>query len=489
VSDLQEIRQALQELPVLSATSSGNPPEPSDVFFPASHAMVLDPDVSLVIGNRGMGKTFWTLALADPEVRPLLYERYVYLRKTQIANLEVNIGFGDAEGAVGEMSRAVLESLPTDIPAELIWRSLLIRILAPNINYTIPTDFAQLVEWVAKNPEQQLNIFRASDTFFVNTGRNLLILFDQLDQLATDWSRIQFLTQGLIKIALAMKSYRAIKIKIFMRTDQAENKELFRFPDGSKISGSSKILKWRASDLFGLLFFEIMKSDIGKRALTKLGKTLDINFDFVDFRTQLPVVLSTESTKQADLFHALAGPYMGRNEKRGRPYTWLPAHLADGRGEISPRVFLDVMRVAAQSDHLSSLETAIDYRGILEGVRHASSGRLAELEEDYPWVSDVLQPLKGLLVPCERRDIVDRWDDNSTTQQILERYSGSRAPIEISASHSPSSEGSVRLIGVLNEIGVFEERLNGKINVPDIFRVNAGILRKGGIPPQERKRL
>jgi hypothetical protein len=36
-------------------------------------------------------------------------------------------------------------------------------------------------------------------------------------------------------------------------------------------------------------------------------------------------------------------------------------------------------------------------------------------------------------------------------------------------------------------IAVMEERTNGRINVPDIFRVEAEILRKGGVAVPRRK--
>jgi hypothetical protein len=37
------------------------------------------------------------------------------------------------------------------------------------------------------------------------------------------------------------------------------------------------------------------------------------------------------------------------------------------------------------------------------------------------------------------------------------------------------------LLQTITSIAVMEERANGKINVPDIFRVEAGILCKGGV--------
>jgi hypothetical protein len=182
---------------------------------------------------------------------------------------------------------------------------------------------------------------------------------------------------------------------------------------------------------------------------------------------------------------------MGRGSKRGRPFTWIPTHLADGRGEIAPRTFLQVIKTAAEWDYPSTTSTAIDFQGIQEGVRRASSTRLSELEEDYPWVSSALEPLRGLLVPCQTEDITGRWISAKTVQKIASDYLGSSAPIDLVLADliSDDDEAAEVLVKLMREIGVFEERDRGRVNVPDIFRVKAGILRKGGVTPQQRRQL
>lgn len=77
-----------------------------------------------------------------------------------------------------------------------------------------------------------------------------------------------------------------------------------------------------------------------------------------------------------------------------------------------------------------------------------------------------------------------------TVQEITKKYSGSSAPIDlVIASILGSDDDAEVLTKLLRGIGVFEERSDAKINVPDIFRVKAGILRKGGVTPQQRRRL
>jgi len=49
--------------------------------------------------------------------------------------------------------------------------------------------------------------------------------------------------------------------------------------------------------------------------------------------------------------------------------------------------------------------------------------------------------------------------------------------------YKTSDDFSEVLLSFLVSIGVVERRKNGKINIPDIFRVDAGIKRKGGVRP------
>ena len=483
------IREALQALPSLAVTSAGKGPAVDEVFFPEGHAEVLDPEVSLVVGNRGMGKTFWSLVLADPQLRPEIEQRYLGVRHLGLDNIDVQLGFADAEGVLGSVSRHEIESVPQKVPAEIIWRSVIVRHLAMMTKTAVPKKFKDLVSWVRENPDEQLSIFRAAESCLSAEGKRILFIFDQLDQLATNWERIQKLTQGLMKMALAMKSYKSIKIKVFMRPDQAENKYIFQFPDASKILGASRVLNWKATDLFGLLFFEIARIDgRSAEAFAEICQGEGVDTRKMHPRLRIPDALVGSAENQGAIFDRIAGPLMGSGSKRGRPYTWITAHLADARGEISPRTFLKVIKTAAEWDNPPPDGTAINFHGIQEGVRSASATRLAELEEDYPWVSMALEPLRGLLVPCEKKEIAERWTSAKTVSKITSSYLGASAPIDIVLAGVLGDEADI-LIKLLREIGVMEERSNRKINVPDIFRVKAGILRKGGVTPQQRRRL
>ena len=91
----------------------------------------------------------------------------------------------------------------------------------------------------------------------------------------------------------------------------------------------------------------------------------------------------------------------------------------------------------------------------------------------------VLLPLKRQFVPIPKDDLFQLWRGARVTGRILEETSGSGwlAPIGVFIEKdSPDA-----LLQTMTSIAVMEERANGKINVPDIFRVEAEILRKGGV--------
>lgn len=478
--DWAAIREALGELPALAATSPGRPPAPEEIYFPPDHARALDPETLLVVGNRGMGKSFWANALAGEETRKHAARAY----PEKLRGVEARFVFASAEGGEHGVSQAEIKSVGDEVSPESIWRAAILGELPSAAG--LPKTLRDRVAWIGSHPEEQRTLLRDAVARFAKEGRRVVFLFDALDQLADEWQEIQKLTQGLLRLALALTSYRAIRLKIFMRSDQFESTDLFRFPDASKITNGSVRLTWKSVDLYGLLFFELKRRE--ENAFTALCRSAAVNLERRHDVLGLPLDLLTDPEVQKVVFHRIAGPYMGKNAKRGFPYTWLHAHLADAKGEVGPRTFLRALREAAHHDPAPA-QGAIDHHGIQNGVRKASEQRLEELKEDYPWVSEALEPLRGLLVPSEWAKIRDCWRDRRVLERIQELYPSVKSPLGLDLGRGEDVPRSLQvLLANLVAIGVMERRANGKIDVPDIFRVKAGILRKGGVTPQQRQR-
>jgi hypothetical protein len=155
----------------------------------------------------------------------------------------------------------------------------------------------------------------------------------------------------------------------------------------------------------------------------------------------------------------------------------------DAKGEVSPRSFLRALAEAAKYTP-APRKSSIDAAGIREGIKAASRVRLDQLSEDYLWAKVVLEPLADQRVPCEARDFAKRWRDAETVDRISQDASlrGYLGPVELAVDKKRDAEAT--LLNALIRLGIVERRDDGRINMPDIYRVAAKLLRKGGVPPR-----
>lgn len=476
---LKIIRQTLADLNTGDAShQAAIAPDPAVIFAPASHANALDPERPLVIGNRGVGKSFWSAVLVHSQARLQISQVY---NRLKLQRVEAVLGFhedaGKDEGPAP--SPALLKQLlgATEQPED-IWRAVLLKALGERFQLQLPSSLRELVEWTAENVEDSEKILRKADRDLQDSGTIFLLVFDALDRLGRDWNTISLLSEGLLRFALEVRGFKAIRTKIFMRTDQANDDDLFRFADASKIKADAVRLEWQKTELFGLLYKQLLANGHSADALAQIGPhfgRLDVLRDLLE-----------DEVIQEKLFYTIAGEFMGASAKRGRTYSWLFDHLADAFGETSPRSFLTALQRAASHGPPPS-DTAIDHNGIRAGVQVASEIRVAQLKEDYDWITEVLQALEGLEVPCDPAVFKGRWKERATVEKIEAQATAAHKllPLELERRKS-DPEGS--LLTALSNIGVVEFRTEARINMPDIFRVAAGIKRRGGIRPPDVNR-
>lgn len=177
-------------------------------------------------------------------------------------------------------------------------------------------------------------------------------------------------------------------------------------------------------------------------------------------------------------FQKLSGPWMGRGRRCGSPYTWIPNHLSDGTGHVSPRSFLAACREAA-IDSLHSYpdhQFAMHSQSIKRGVEEASTMRVDELRANCPWVNDVMSPLEGGCAPCDFKQISRRREDGA-----LERLARTMSNGDGKLSPRHGYQGAEGVRKVWENLGVFERMWDGRVNIPDVFRVGYGLGRLGGV--------
>jgi len=455
-------REAILNAP-LETSNFGETPDLATLYIPSSHLKALRLDSSIVIGGRGVGKSFWTAALESNEIRALLKPDL-----QELDGLELHTGFSARPSLNypdADTFRALLSKQFTPYD---IWRTIIFH-LVTNQKFT---SWPEIVLWFRENPETVNRIMLEFDR------RRALIVFDALDRTSDDWRQMDDIVRDLLRAVLWSKSYKGLFVKVFLRDDQAE-RTVFDFPDASKLSANKANLTWMRHDLHGLLWQRLIHSRKYAELMREICNAENDQQNSTLWR--LPLDMKRESDVQRKAFEKLAGPWMGKDKRRGVPYVWAVGHLADGWGKTSPRSFLAAIHQAAENSQTKYPDHAyaLHYESIKLGIQKASEIRVDELAEDYPWIREVLSALQSQNVPCVYEDILARW-------RIKFPQGADSIPRKekLPAQHSDQGWDGIRKD--LQRLGLIEERKDGRIDMPDLFRVGFNLGRKGGVSPKKK---
>ena len=480
--DVNMVREALADLP--DETSYGESLKPEHVYLPRSHLKATDPNILIVTGMRGAGKTFWWSALQSSTVRQLVGQSAG--QSSLSAATEARTGFG-VPPRDDYPSRDILQALMNDgVDPRIIWRTVQARQLAPNSHpLRQQNTWAERVRYVSNHIESIELLFRERDDEFNKQGVYCLILFDALDRCADDWQDMYRMIRGLLQTALDMRAYQRLRVKVFLRSDQVDETKVADFPDASKVLSSAVELNWPSHELYGLLWHYLANgpngADFRKFLTANDWQSVQAEKQSDPLRVRalfsVPRSLISRGEYQREKFHVIAGPWMGRGPKRGFPYTWIPNQLADTEGRVSPRSFLAALKTAAENtaDWHPDHDHTLHYDSIKRGVQEASKIRVREIQEDYPWVHQLLSPLEGMVVPCKFEEIAECWQLDPLAEAVRQRE------VKLPPLHIEQGSDGVR--EDLESLGVFFRMRDGRVNIPDVFRVGYGLGRRGGVRP------
>lgn len=445
-------------------------PTSQTLYTPRQHRRALDPNVAIVQGGRGVGKTVWFEALQNPELRQIAARRYELAVLNQV---DAAPGFG-AKLRREYPSQRRLQALNAEFSAEDIWTAVAL------LSFGVPEmmaleDWVERVAWVRDNPGPVEDRLLEADERAGRDKRIKLLLFDAMDRLHSDRKVADSLTHGALRLALTLRiSTRNLRAKIFIRYDMFESAGM-NFPDASKLTNNMVDLRWDELSLYSLLFHlvSVAPSPYAERFVSEAswGEAK------AGSREELVRTL-----------HLIASTHMGTNHRKGYTFTWIPNHLADGRGQVSPRSFLSALSHAnTQSrEQFAGHSRALHWDAIRQGVQHASGIRVREVGEDTPWVQSALAPLRGSQVPIEPDAVVSLWNE-AKLNTILEEQRERTGTLpendeEKSYQTGPSSSEYLRLIEDLKDFGMFTTRADGRLDLPDVYRIAFGVGRKGGVP-------
>jgi hypothetical protein len=482
-SDFQNIRAGIASLPsdVSSDAVGSAVPKLEDIFAPQNHAAALDPATPIVVGARGTGKSFWSGVLGQDETRNAAATAYPNLR---LDKTSVEFGFTGIGGLKGTTKDTIDKWVKSDDRQEALvfWWATILRAAEQTTTQTI-VNLDAMIE-VARDPEQRNQILVQYDEKLRNQDRTLLVVFDALDTVAYTWPRRRVLTIALLEVVWMMRAYRTIHVKLFLRSDQIDDDGL-QFVELPKLRAGAVKLVWFPTDLYGLLFsrLAIAVGPEARGSFEKLLRTVGVEGAS---RKEILVrkwSILNDSRQQSDAMGALAGPFMASGPngyKKGKTYDWPIKHLADAFNEVTPRSFVELMIAAAKVGH-SPADKAISPEGIRHGLRAASRTRVDQLHQEFPWIKGVLAPLDGLLLPAKEASVYKVWASAKTTQTVLQdaKAHGYLPPFV------PGRQGADErlLYEAMKNIGVMSRRKDSRLDMPDLFRVAANLLKKGGTTP------
>jgi len=480
------MREALREaLPSNDQTAAEPTRNPQFTYVPPSHARALDPENTIVEGMRGAGKSHWWAVLNSEEHRKYLESVFPETRITH--NLKISQGYGVGLRPKDAPGKDTFAKLVEKYDPRHIWQAVIaVHVGFPEPFPNMPGKWEVMVNWVKENPEDFDNLLDDADLQLANESQTCLILFDGLDRLANDWLSIRPLARSLFQLALDLRASRAIRLKLFVRSDMLEDSGILAFPDSSKLLARKVPLTWRRVDLFALLFQCLANADTqGEVFRFQCERLFGQNWT-QEANTNtwlLPQSMRTDEGLQREIFHAITGYWMGKGPKRGAPYTWLPNHLIDGRDQVSPRSFTAALRYAVENDqpHTDIWPWALHYKAISAGVQEASRIRVDEItREDYPWVEALMQPLRSnITVPCDPKEIIQLWKNDKTLDNLQTRCE--QGEVRLPPPHI--KEGEQGMLTDLEDLGVIQRLTDKRIQMPDVYRIAFGLGRKGGVKP------
>ncbi len=513
----------LNALPKETSTF-GELPALHEVFVPKSHVRALHPNTMLVVGARGEGKSFWWATLQDPGHRALVR---TMRPETHIGRETICVpGFGEPSNPSRYPSEDELLTLQQRGHATNdIWKAVIVFAVLSEVSKIVADDdktpelqawrqgeqpqereWAARVRWMVNEPGLVERLLYECDQELQRAGRHLIVLFDALDRCASDWSSLYKIVRSLLQTTLKLRSTGRIRAKVFLRSDQFDEQRLAGFPDASKLFSARVELRWSSKELYGLVWqllanhpvngglFRGLAEEITKVVRKEGRKSIEeqpapwisVLTDTSSVATArelwaVPPVLQHDADQQAEVLHALTGPAMGANRRRGIPYRWIPNHLWDAHQRVTPRPFLAALRAAAMDtgERHPEHSFALHHQGIKAGIKAASAIRITEIQEDYDWLKALMKPLAGLVVPCNFMELEARWDAEESLPALAAACEQDR--YRLPPAHL--GEGAAGVVKDLEVLGLFYRMRGGRENMPDVYRLGFGLKRMGGIRP------
>ncbi len=452
-------------------------------FWPVpEHLRAFDPDVVLVVGPRGAGKTELFRAVIEGGLLPRVAARVPEVRFPPLDNNQTRWLSGYPIGIEFPSHLQIRQFAQGSKASEDlfldVWLAYLVRVLRQEIKdpalapVLTPSggDIAAVVSSFRQAMTPALAALDDLERRLVHEDRYLIVAYDELDTLARgDPELIRVAVRGLVGLwATHTRRWRRIRSKIFLRTDLYERAATAGGADFSKLAANRAELSWSDRHLSSMLVRRLANSDeaLGEYCKAKIKFETDPSLGW------FPIVKQANDVRP--LIERMVGTYMGANERKGLTFRWVLDHVRDGKGQALPRPIVRLLEAAADiQGHSSTLPRwprLLEPRALRRALDKVSEEHVASSLDEWPWLEGLKVRLSTIReVPWERRDIerqLDRtWDTPWVQEQTIR----------------PPASSARELIEYLVEVGIFRARRDGRIDVPDLFLAGLGLKRRGGV--------
>jgi hypothetical protein len=504
LSQIRNIPGAREEYAKAMATlrSDTEPQDWSDVFVPTGHYKALHPQTMLVEGMRGAGKSFWTKVLSDTSLRKNLAlsatEPWLQSELERLTDCKAILWDATQENSTLNLPDSVTVThwlKDANFEPKIFWALVVLlqfpidpRLGLPEADPFDP--WGSRMVWAQNNPARISNALQLLDRELVEKSQVTLITIDGLDRVSTRFADTQKLMRGIFQLLLDFRYAKGLRFKVFVREDILTHATA-TVSDASKLTNEKVSLDWSRQDLFGLAYHYLaQKSSLFRK---HHGQVTGVTWRRVNDRWENSMLL--DASLQNRFWIWLSSPYMGNAPTKGHTYAWIGKHLSDGKGRISPRIFLAAIKEALAESVKSHAKYShvLHHEAIREGVRLASANRVHELDDEYVWVRSAIQAIKtaGKTVPMDWVMLRALWHAGkpNVILQIEGKPSERNALIPWDES-TDIEEKILALRDTMESIGVLQIRQRSgedRVDLPDIYRLAYKIGRAGGIAVNRKK--
>jgi len=453
-------------------------------FHPiGEHVRAFDPDVVLIVGERGTGKSALFRAVFENNLLEAI-ARHAQTPRLPSSDPEsvswlqahpLQAGFPDA------LSLRRCLAVGAEEKALCLWFAYLVRALRTQLEGEGSRKLEELFELPGGGPRDILDAFEKAgdepllaldrlDQKLQSEDRWIFVGYDELDTLGGyDWEAMRRALQGLIGFwAGYSRRWRRLRAKLFLRTDLFRRHADFGGADLAKLAANRVELAWNDPNLLAMLTKRLANTHEDLLHYCEGSK--------IDFRAdpdlgQIPQIQEDRDVRP--FIERMMGEFMGAGAKKGRTFTWILDHLRDAHGRVAPRNLVRLIEQAATKDAVNKKVRAprlLHPTALRQALEDVSADHVRQaISHEWPWLHGIRQRVEGSLMPIKKgefRDLlVSDWEKSWGAPPDL------RPPVE-----SPAD-----LVDYLLELGILRERTQERIDVPDIYLFGLGLKRKGGV--------